>query len=332
MKIDKANLPMKDALEHLVNKTAQPFYKERLRAEKQDKVSYGRVSGYRWGAYYDRKHDVTVKDLVHKILDEAIKEAGSNERYTFSFRQLFYVVRRMYNNYDKSYKRPELEWSNYEKIIDEIEVSRGKRIALREASGEMISPHNTPGCMLGTVEVANYVVPKHKYNKILYIEKRGFLDNIVTDDFHNKFDMAVCAGPGFSTWAVRDLCAKIQADIPITILVAHDCDIAGMNIARTFSSSSPFNSYHLNIVDLGLTPSQVIKDDLEIETYLYKFAFPEDLQNSLSSEDVAWLKGDKQSKPFENARRCELNVFTPAQFLEWLESRLDELGIKAKVR
>ena len=41
MKIDKDNLPMKDALEYLVNKTAQPYYKDRLRAEKQDKVSYG---------------------------------------------------------------------------------------------------------------------------------------------------------------------------------------------------------------------------------------------------------------------------------------------------
>ena len=244
----------------------------------------------------------------------------------------FYVVRRKYNNYDDGYKRKELDWTNFEKIINEIEVSRGRRIALREASGEMISPHNTPGCILGTVEVRDYVVPEHKYNKILYIEKRGFLDNIVTDDFHNKFDMAVCAGPGFSSWAIRDLCAKIQANIPITILVAHDCDIAGMNIARTFKSPSPFDNYQLKVIDLGLTPSQVIKDNLEVETYLYRNAFPKDLQSSLSPEDVAWLKGNEHSKPFGNAQRCELNVFTPAQFLAWLERRLDELGIKAKVR
>ena len=324
------SIPIKEALEFLVNRAAKPYYQEKLRAEKQKKVHYGQISsGYSWR--YIRKYESTVRDIVIPLFPDAIEKVSSSGKYGFSVRQLYYVIRPLYAT-EKAGQKSQLEYNYFAKLLEEYERSIGRRIALREINGEMIAPHEAEGCALGTAEVAQYVVPKHKFNKIIYIEKRGFIDPIVTSNFHNRFDVAIAAGVGFSTWAARDLLAKIQRITPIKIFCVHDADIAGCDINRTLSLPSPFNNYRLKVIDLGLTPKQAIERNMEVETYYYKQGLPCELAKTLSPQEIEWLKGGEEYPPFDNAQRVELNAFTPEEFLKWLEERLDELGIKEKVR
>ena len=62
---------------------------------------------------------------------------------------------------------------------------------LKEANSELHEPRSEDKVMLSTEEEENYVIPEYSYNKILYVEKRGYKDLIVANVFQDRYDLAV---------------------------------------------------------------------------------------------------------------------------------------------
>ncbi len=83
------------------------------------------------------------------------------------------------------------EYSNGDEILKKM---------LKEASGELQEPREKSVMLIDTENVDDYELPAWKYNKILFIEKRGFKGILTENHFHDKFDVAVIAGRGEGLW------------------------------------------------------------------------------------------------------------------------------------
>lgn len=115
---------------------------------------------------------VTIKDVVRINLDEAIAKTSGCGAYRYSLRQLFYAIRPYVM--DALEKEPDYQY--FTGIITEIETERGTDLPgiYRDNRGTIRHPHTGDEIPLGTMNVEQYVRPKHYFNKILYLEKEGF--------------------------------------------------------------------------------------------------------------------------------------------------------------
>lgn len=121
---------------------------------------------------------------------------------------------------------------------------------------------------------------------------------------------------------VDELC---NGDVPV--LVLHDFDKQGFEIAQTLTSISQAAidgdrvrydfKHEINVIDLGLRLEDVKKWNLKSEYVKFNGGFGED--SITTEEEREFLRGN---------RRVELNAFTSDDFIEWIESKLQEYGIK----
>lgn len=307
------------------------------------------VSEDRTGNLCIAQGTMTQKKAVFEVLPEAVDIVSSNDKYPYSVRNLWYKLREIFikdrgwtdlvPTY-KSYFTPTLVEQFRREYPNGEEILKGMR---KEDSGELQEPRKDSVTLVSTESVENYEVPEWKYNKVLFIEKRGFKDLLIENGFHDKYDVAVVAGRGESSFDACKLLKKVEKAVErtgqkITLFCAHDADIYGLGIYLTLKNGSKNNPKHnLEIVDLGLTikdakahgliPERVPwpkkKDkDIEIADKI-KTEMPEELRD---------MEGGKDKEGNKILNRIELNAFTPEDFLIWLREKLEEHGVKEKVR
>jgi len=253
-------------------------------------------------------------------------------------RQLYYVMRRLLQEEGCT---EDLSDAYHRTILEKYEQEIGERLCYRKAVGDMIEPHSTcptcrmpKGCNLGTQAVEHYTVPKDRFNKILYVEKAGFMQQLLAVDIHNRFDIAIASGAGFSPQAAKELFAKIEQQIPATVYVLHDADIAGLEIARTLGKELVHENYSVSVEDLGLRPAEAMGLGLASETVEITAEPSWELKQSVSRKELAWLLGNdiraerywkRKRKVLYQGKRVELNSFTPREFIAWIEGKLGKL-------
>jgi hypothetical protein len=111
----------------------------------------------------------------------------------------------------------------------------------------------------------------------------------------------------------------------VPLLILRDFDKAGFSIAGTLRRSTRRYSYgrSFDVRDLGLRLADVEKYGLEPEDCnVGADPGPNLRRNGATAAEVAFLAEGK---------RVELNAFTSGVFLEWVESKLDENGVKKVV-
>ena len=316
------------ALERAVASVAQPYYKHKRRLERQSRPA-------RDYSYLYRPPRITLEERLFDIFEQAYEFASDGGEFMPMTRQLYYVVRKMLQDSGCS---DELSDGYHRTILEKYEIQVGKRLCYRKAVGHMIEPHSEcptchspQGCDLGTQSVDSYVVPENRFNKILYVEKMGFMQQLLATNVHNRFDIAIAAGAGFSPQAAKELFAKIERTIPVTIYCLHDADIAGCEIARSLGHKLVHEEYQITVVDLGLRPAEAIALGLPTEAVDISAEPSWALRRTLSKKELNWLLGEdvrhvrqwkKRRKILYRGNRVELNAFTPRQFIEWVERKL----------
>lgn len=212
---------LSEALERAVNSCAQPYYKHKRRLERESRPQ-------RDFSYIDRPPRTTLEERLFELFDHGYEIASDQGAFVPMTRQLYYVMRRLLQ---ESGCTDDLSDAYHRTVLEKYEIIIGKRLCYRKSVGDMIEPHSRcptcgaiPGCNLGTQSVENYIVPHHRFNKILYVEKTGFMSQLLQANIHNKFDIAIAAGAGFSPQAAKELFAKIEKEIPVQIYVLHDTD------------------------------------------------------------------------------------------------------------
>lgn len=327
----KQEMSLSEAMQKGLDSVLKPYYRHKKRIERENRP----VRDY---TIYRRPYRKPLRDYLFEIFPEAYKIVSNNGSFRPMVRQMFYVVRRLLQETDCTIA---LNDSNHRTLLTEYEQSEiGHRICSRKSVGNLLEPHSAcplcgaeKGCSLGTVAADNYEVPQHRYNKVVYVEKAGFMQQLIAAEIHKKYDIAIAAGAGFAVHAAKELFAKIEKNIPVEIYCLHDADISGVEIARTLRKELLFEDYRVDIIDLGLRPQEAIDLKLPSEEVEITSNPSERIREMVTKEELNWLLGEKpdlshwkgQRRVLYIGNRCELNAFTPKEFIVWIDKKLASL-------
>lgn len=195
--------------------------------------------------------------------------------------------------------------------------------------GHLIEPHTNELVPLGTREVDAYKVPLWLYDKILFIEKKGFDDILQKSGIAAKYDVAILSSQGYAVDAAKMLMSKAKRNAPMTFLCLHDADPHGYNIARRVGHATR-RSGRIQVIDIGLKLQDAVEMDLMVEQFVRKKALPRALKlNALEREYF----GGTSSWEGQVCRRVELNALAadPDRFIAYLERKLREHDCASKL-
>jgi hypothetical protein len=164
------------------------------------------------------------------------------------------------------------------------------------------------------------------FGALLYIEKEGFMSLFRQTKLAERYDIAIMSSKGVSVTAARKLAEEVCSRYEIPLLILHDFDVAGFAIARTLQEDTrryqftrPFNP-----IDLGLRIGDV--EDLEEEEGAYTKSDDETIQARLKRAGAT-----PEEIEFLLERRVELNAMPSDVFVEFIERKLEENGIRKVV-
>jgi len=269
---------------------------------------------------------VSLKEAVWTVLPEAVKETSDGGKLSYSPRNLYYVVRKRV----QALTGEELNWKYFSQaLLIEYQANIGALPRLeQDPRGWAVEPHTGARIPLGTREVSEYAAPpEYLYNKVLYVEKKGVLPAFDATRLAERYDLCIVAGEGYASRAAKDFLRMAESQ-NIIVLCLHDFDINGLEIARTLREATRTAKQGINVLDLGLRYSDVVQLGLQAdpEGVRLEKGYTKPVLAELSDEERAFLIGDGR-----RGNRVELNALTPRQLVDYVEGKLAEYGLTAKV-
>jgi hypothetical protein len=301
-----------------------------------------------------RSSRTTLKEAAERFLKEGYLKASDNGRLPAMARQIMYACRgpiqeETGEHLDDKYFTQTL-LPNY--MIEHPDETADWNVEF-DARGHFTEPHTQRIIPLGTADVQNYLDeiddhevkefafslgkmlfptmgPERRYSAILFIEKEGFMALFEAVRLAERFDIAIMSTKGMSVTAARFLVDRLN----IPLLVLHDFDKSGFSILGTLQRDTRRYEFQneIEVIDLGLRLTDVQKWELESEAVSYGKSNPRYnlVENGATEEEINFLCSE-QSWPYYSGQRVELNAFTSADLVTWIESKLEEHGIKKVV-
>ena len=281
----------------------------------------------KWTREYEasqKENSNNIIDSVFHVLPDAIQAATDNERLPANVRALYYKVR----DAIQKYTTEELSYKYFSQtILIRYWQENGRNpLIYNDPRGVLYAPHSGYVLQLGTLEVDQYVFPEYEYNKILFIEKKGLLHTIKAGNLHTKYDMAIIAGEGYASEAVRILLDKAQTGQDYTIFVLHDADPSGYDIARTIQDSTKrMPNHNIEVIDLGLRVQDAIDLNISCETFTRKNKLSQGLELNAIERDYFGGKlkviGTKNSWV---CQRIELNAMSAGELVDYIDKGISQ--------
>ncbi len=276
----------------------------------------------------------TLKDAVFEVMAEAITAASGGGALPFPTRNLYYAVRPRI----QQYTRAELKGSYFSQtLVVEWERLHGPIPGhYRDPRGNLTEPHSGIRVPLGTREVAGYALPEHVFDKILYVEKEGLDPIFEAARLGDRYDMAIAAGKGQPTEAVRALFERAETG-DYRLFVLHDADHSGYSIAHTIAEETArMPDYSVDVIDLGLTPDEAVERGLPQEKYTRQVELPWWMPSELNDRETEWFEGRLLTPSWARKRqwectRVELNAFTAPDLIAYIEAGLDANDASDKI-
>jgi hypothetical protein len=291
----------------------------------------------------------TIKSLLFEIIPTAAVEARG-EYPAFSQRDLYYVCRDAYLNHpDRPFHReyllkrqPRETDAQYEARRDQARGIRGPidfkyftgkvlkhyerehgRIPdmIREAFGKFVPPHSGETVDLGTLEVEDYDLPEHVFDKILICEKRTERPKFTHDNVADRHDMAIVYSAGYATEALHDLLDDAQQG-DYQIFCWHDADPDGYNIVRNIREETENMPISIEVIDLGLTVEQALDLGLAGEPFAEDRTLGHELRATLNDIELEYFE--------ERRIRFEINAIPSEERIAYVERLLEENGARPK--
>lgn len=255
-----------------------------------------------------RKGEPVQKDVVFRLLPDAIAKATGGGRYESNMRGVYYVVR---PGFEQVFGR-ELNYNTFAAIVTDYENEHGEiRNMFRDDRGMLYTPHGD-AIPLGTRAVRTYERPEWTFNKIVYIEKGSHVSLLRQARWPELNDCALLTSQGQATRAVRDLFDLLgDTAEALTCFCVHDADGYGTTIYQALVGETRARpGRRIEVINLGLDPAEAIAMGLEVERVESKNRIP--VASYIEPQWAEWLQ----------ANRVELNAMTSPQFIEWLDSKL----------
>ena len=348
------------AIQTSLKKVTAEFTREKLRALRahEDRVSQWQID--RWEKQDEERQ---LKAAAYKVIRQAYMAASANGQLPAKVRQIYYQVRPLVMELTggKTWKNSDTftqgVFSDY--VRDHPRETQDWDVVF-DARGHLTEPHVKRRIGIGTLEVRGYVNswketcefnsaiaiddivptsgPANRYQFALFIEKEGFDSLLERAKISERFDLAIFSSKGQSNVATRKLVDELSA-LGVTILVAHDLDIAGFTISHWLSHDNERYQFRNTpkVIDLGLRLADVERLGLQSEEQIHKQEkdptekFLEWGTDEVTEEEAAFLRGRHQSWKTWIGRRVELNAMTSRQFIDWLEDKLQKARVKKVV-
>jgi len=319
----------------------EPYYKEGRKRVREAE------SGKRAAEAAERSSsEMPLNEASYKVMRYAAEHVSGGGQLPFSARRLYYVVRDMIKEYTAKEFDQDSGYTYFQStILQDYQRDYGKlKGVYYDPRGRLHEPHGGRTVDVGTREVESYRFPKHVFNKLLYVEKKGQFPLIDEARLMERYDMAVMTGEGYATEAARTLLSVADKNERMQIFVLHDADRDDYNIARKVRDATKrMPDYSVDVIDLGLTVTQARELGLDPEPHDRKKELDTDLvEELLETEPIAlrYFTGRKEyylnkrgkRKPiWRHCLRFELDKMTAPQAVELIKRGLSAEGIFGKV-
>jgi len=323
-----------------ITNVAKKWTEAKRKADNQDRVTR---SQYRY-VYSDR---VTIVEVANEIMEEAYNKASSNGKYYANARQIFYAARPLIlarataSKLKSSYFTQTL-LKNY---IEEYAPPWADNVVW-DARGHFAEPHGGEALGNGGAEVRQYVAsfrdpvvgkpdwdvtggptlkgPAANYAGVLFVEKEGFNQVLEQSGLLSRYDLALMSTKGMPVKAACDLLFALDSEVKIFVL--HDFDKSGFTIVKTLREGTRLST-GVEVIDMGLRLEDI--EGLEREPVSMKGDARAYLMNETDAtpEEVSILAAQvRYSNTY--GERVELNAMTSEQFVQFIERKVQESGIK----
>lgn len=315
-----------EALRKAIVSVTSAFARDSRRAQRQLRQAEKRAEEQ------ERAEQWTLKDAVLAVLDDAIAAASNGGAVRFANRSVYYAVRPLI----KDLCNKELTQSHFDTIRKEYEREHGVIPGLyMEPRGRVVEPHTGHQTELGTLAVENFRLEPHTCGSVLFVEKVGLIETILSSDILKRFDVLLVGSNGFSSDAGKALMSTVQQGHGLKVFCIHDADPYGQLIAMNLRKHG-LRGEGVDIIDLGLTPEQAVSFGLEPETFLRRRKLPSALNGLMTDLQRTWWGGTPRSHRHRRVYECqrvELNALAAdaATFIQWIEDGLRKHGCARKV-
>jgi hypothetical protein len=346
------------AIQSSLKKVTAEFTRAKMQAyrQREDRVSQWQID--RWEKQDEERQ---LKAAAYKVIPQAYAAASDNGQLPAKVRQIYYQVRPLVMELTggKTWKNSDTFTQGvfFDYVRDHPRETQDWDVVF-DARGHLTEPHVRRRIGIGTLEVRSYVSsweetcnldfaididdtvptsgPTNRYQFALFIEKEGFDSLLERAKISERYDLAIFSSKGQSNIATRKLVDELSA-LGVTILVAHDLDIAGFTIAHWLWHDNERYQFRSTpkVIDLGLRLADVERLALQSEEQVHRqqkdpaekfFDWGDD---EVTEEEAEFLRG-KYSYGHRGwvGQRVELNALTSRQFIDWLEEKLRKAGVK----
>ena len=276
-----------------------------------------------------RKPDCSgsIGSRVVTVLAEAIEQVSSGGM-AFTVRNLFYAVRELHGKKFPGCKFFKTYDGFSQDFLRGYEKRHGKISGLtRMGRGKYLYPEQQGTRREGDIKPGMWF-NEGCANKVIIVEKEGLYTMMKANKFDVRLDTVLAYTSGFTTEAGRNMLIDAQSR-GLNVCVLHDYDVAGLLIYSTLTKPTKRLDTYLSgegLYDLGLN-WEVITEirksrDMTPESVSLNKSHVTALGNML---DEGLISGEEYDLLRDG--RIELNQLTPLELLEWLEKRLEDLGL-----
>jgi DNA topoisomerase VI subunit A len=333
---------LKNDLTSAIESVAKEWKKAKRRADKQDRVSSYTLNRMRY-----RPPRTTIREVAFDVMEAAYMKASADGHYPANARQIYYAARPFIL---KETGEEELSSQYFTQTLlkDYMDEYDPPWDIVFDARGHITEPHTGEVIGLGGLEVRHYIeeftdgkfdeAPKQdprkmietrgpglRYGAVLFIEKEGFDPLLKAAKIAERFDVAIASTKGMPVSAACDLLADLKLH-GRKVYVIHDFDKSGFSIVATLRRGTRGSRGTGEVVDLGFRFEDIT--GLERERVKYPGDPRWNLeQNGATDQELQVLVQGGEHKGWWG-ERVELNAMTSGQFVEWIERKLREHGVK----
>jgi hypothetical protein len=292
---------------------------------------------------------VSIRTAAWAVMEKAYWVASGGERkLPANARQIMYAARPAILRLTGKDKLDDAYFT--QNLLPDYVTEHGRETewdVVFDSRGTFVEPHTGHEVPLGTIDVRAYLGeraplgstidvtdneqypttgPEHRYAAVLFIEKEGFAQLLQAARIAERFDIAIMSTKGMSTTAARLLLDRLAPNID-KILVLHDFDVSGFSIFGTLSTNGRRYTFEneLPMVDIGLRLADVEAMSLQSESVQTTGSWASRAQtlseHGATADEINFLQHE----------RVELNAMPADVFIDFLERRLGEHGVRKVV-
>ncbi|MBN4004460.1 hypothetical protein [Nostoc sp. LPT] len=160
-------------------------------------------------------------------------------------------------------------------------------------------------------------ITAYSFDRLVVCDTASIAQLLIANNFHFENNCAILSITGYPQSIFDTTMQMLRRNPDLKVYAIHDCNPRGIGLVHNLRTNANwfFNS-EIVIIDIGLTPRQIIatKRGMFIqsspESAQAAKQLPEEIRQSLSAEELAWL---------ESGKFVELESFTPQRIIKVLQ-------------